>query len=67
MIEKVIIYDDFLYDFEKIKSNLDYLSSTMKHNFYKEFKEKIEYIKIFPKMYPKVLGYPYYRKMIIDR
>ena len=52
-------------EFEEITNSLFRLSYRINNDFQKLFIQKLQNIKIFPEMYPRLLHKPIYRKILI--
>lgn len=59
--------DEFKNELKSIINNFNFLSSCIKNNFYTELLNKLQYLEIFPKMYPILIQNPKYRKFIVKK
>lgn len=65
VIRTIKTSDEFEDEFNEITDNLFLLSTSINNDFQKLFIQKMQNIRIFPEMYPKLLQKPIYRKVLI--
>lgn len=62
-----IITDEFKNELKSIINNYNFLSQCIKNDFYIELLNKLQYLEIFPEMYPILIQNPKYRKFIVKK
>lgn len=63
MIRTIKASEEFEEEFEEITNSLFLLSTRINNDFQKLFVQKMQSVRIFPEMYPKLIQKPIYRKI----